>query len=286
MRRLLLLLATLVPAPIPAAHAQASTGEPPGYTFTMPTTTPISGQPFFVGIQRTGDWVITGLTSQALANADQGSPPVAFFSVSLDGRVIFTSTMAEYTGPDVGFGAWAIPLAWGLEVPALPDGPHELAATYAGDTLNPPVESTFSFLVHPYQFTLNPPRRPKPLEPRPGTDPDVSPAGFVFLTDEETGAVAVVDIATLLVTDPDTGRPTLNLSSLQGDTVVSYPGDANFPAFNFTYNAPDTPVPAPAAPFALALAVLAVARWRGAALPLSSVAQGSFAHGPHPGRSR
>lgn len=262
MRRLLLLLAILVAAPIPAAHAQAPTHEPPGYAFTMPTTTPTFGRPFSVGIQRTGDWIRSGLTTQAIANGDRDNPVIATFNVSLDGRIIFTSTMAELTALQSGYDPWAVPLAWSMEVPGLQDGLHEFAATYAGDSYNPPVITTFSFLVQPFQFNLNPPRRPKPLDPLPGTEPDVSPAGFVFLTDEQTGAVAVVDIATLLVTDPGTGKPTLNLASLQQDTVVSYPGDANYPGFNFTYNAPETPVPAPAAPFALALAALALLRTR------------------------
>ncbi len=280
MRPLFLLPLLLAAAPAHASHLEGPPGTPPGFEFIMPTSSPTSGRPFYVEIHRAGQWDTAGLHAQAIANGNTLDDWIAYFNVSLDGQIIFTSTLASFNNSQAGYGQWDRPLGWGLEVPGLQAGIHEFVATYAGDTGNPPVESTFSFLVHPYQFTLNPPRRPKPLEPRPGTDPDVSPAGFVFLTDEETGAVAVVDIATLLVTDPDTGRPTLNLSSLQGDTVVSYPGDANFPAFNFTYNAPDTPVPAPAAPFALALAVLAVARWRGAALPLSSVGSGPFRSWP------
>lgn len=272
MRLLTLLLASLLSAPAHASHIDGPADTPPGYEFVMPAAAPTSGRPFYVEVHRTGQWIRTGLTTQAIINGNNGNNPLLVsFNVSLDGRIIFTSTMAEFAME----ASWIVPLAWGMDVPGLPEGQHEFAATYAGDSLNPSVTSTLAFTVLPYQFVLNPPRRPKPLEPLPDADPDVSPGGVVFLTNEETGAVAVVDIATLLVTDPETGKPRFDLSSLQADTVISYPGDANFPAFNFTYDALETPVPAPAAPFALALLALATLRRRARPATLGRRLRGS-----------
>ncbi len=244
------------------ALATPARADPPRFEFDLQNVFPGLDRPFTFGLLRAGDWDIEALKGGGYAiNGLQ----FVTASVKLDGIPIASPWLAFYdfgnTNPN---NFWTIGSGWQIAVPGLAAGPHRIVVDYAGDAVNKPAPAVWDFSILNIPVATQPiSPLPRPLTPRDGVDPNLVPAtGFVLLTDADTGSILVKPIGDLLVEDPDTGRRELDLSFLPTDTVVTYPGDANYPAFNFTYNAPDTPVPAPAAPFALALAVLAVARWR------------------------
>jgi hypothetical protein len=257
MRLLLALLVLLAAAPQPAR------ADPPRFDIVMPAPGPAPGQPFTVEIRRVGDWNIQALQNKAYENFVTGRTTYSFssLSVSLDGAPIATLMLAYDAGSPIN---WLTPAAWRVNVTGLALGVHEFVAFYTGDALNNPDPAVLSLAIAPSPFT--PTKPPKPLDPLPSIMPLVLPQGIVALTDARTSAVTLVDIATLLLTDPFTGVAKFDLSSIPDDTIVTYGGDPNYAPFNLTYSreaSSPAELPAPAAPLGLALAALAMLHRRG-----------------------
>lgn len=246
MRFLLALLTLLLPA--------AARATPAGFAFQSPTVPIGVGTPFFIDLHRTGDWDEAALKAKAAENRDYA---VAWVSVALDGTPLASLPLAHATAVNF-LTVWNLPLGWRITVPALNFGTYQLTASYVGDTVNTPAPAVWDFALVGPAPTL-PTLFPTPKNPLAGFDPILPPTGFITLTDLETQLVTLRPIETLLITDPQTGRRVLDLAVLPHDTVITYPGDANTLAFNFTYDAPE-PIPAPAAPLPLALLALAALR--------------------------
>lgn len=253
MRLLLVLLALLLAAPARA--------DLPRFEFDLPILSPGLDRPFTFGLRRAGDWDENSLMTI--------NPRLGFgyhgLTVALDDAVIAHLPLAYFlVDPNGTTGTWLLSTGWLVTVPGLSAGDHRIVAEYEGDEGNTPAPAIWDFNILPIPVPITTPTLvPKPLAPRDGVDPIVQPTGLIVLSDIVTGEIQLRQITDLLTNDPLTGERQLDLSFLPRDTVVSYPGDANYPAFNFTHDAPEPVLTsAPAAPLALALAALAALRIR------------------------
>jgi hypothetical protein len=156
---------------------------------------------------------------------------------------------------------WQYPRAWATPAMLLKAGTHSVVAQYGGDPGVPAMLTELVFDVA-IGFELAPGGGfGLALASYTGVRPGVLPQGAVTLTELSTGKVRSVDIAALLELDPLDQQLRLKLpDGLLDDTLISYPGDANFPALSYTYDAQDVPAPGTVLP--VAIAALAVLRRR------------------------